>query len=115
VTTTAGDYANPAVNAWGNRTRFQNIWQDRDTQAGVDIASYPVNLAPDQTYFWRVRYRDEHFDWSEWSEEVSFATAPVTPWSPAAIGGAKPGLPSTIVNVLLLFVPAAALLLWKRS
>jgi len=115
VTTTAGDYATPVADAWGNKTRFQNIYQDQDTQAGVDITSYRVNLALDQTYTWRVRYRDEHFGWSDWSEEASFATVPVPPWSPASTGGGRPGSASTLLNFLILLAPAAALFLRLRS
>lgn len=76
VTTVAGDYSDPLIDAWGNRTRSENIWYDTNIQEGVDITRHPLNgLSGNTTYYWRVRYRDAHWDWSDWSRELSFTTA----------------------------------------
>ncbi|MFC6634185.1 metallophosphoesterase family protein [Microbulbifer taiwanensis] len=75
VSTAAGDYSNPVVDIWGNKTRSENIWYEMNIQQGVDITRYTVGgLAGNTTYFWRVRYRDEHWEWSDWSQEMQFTT-----------------------------------------
>lgn len=75
VTTTPGDYSAPVVDAWGNKTRSENIWYDTDIQQGVDITRHSVGgLSGNTTYYWRVRYRDEHWEWSGWSQEMRFTT-----------------------------------------
>lgn len=75
VSTVSGDYSNPVIDAWGNKTRSENIWHEMNIQQGVDITRYSVSgLAGNTTYFWRVRYRDEHWEWSDWSQELSFTT-----------------------------------------
>jgi len=115
VTETPGDYTDPVIDAWGNETRFQNIWGDEDTQAGADIAAYTANLQYDTSYSWRVRYRDEHFAWSEWSEEASFSVGSDPAWQAASISGADSFPGSRMLNsFILLSTPLGAVLLWKR-
>jgi len=114
VTTTAGDYSAPVVDAWGNDTRFENIFKDVDTQAGVDITAYTANLfSADTPYYWRVRYRDEHLEWSDWSEEASFSTGPAVAWGAASVAGAG-GRPAVSVglNATLVFLLPAGALWW---
>jgi hypothetical protein len=116
VTTTAGDYSDPVIDAWGNKTRAENIFKDADTQAGVDITAYTANLAPDTAYFWRVRYRDEHFEWSDWSEEAPFSTGPAQAWGAASHMGLGNEPVSIGVNALLVFLlPAVALAMLRRK
>jgi len=114
VTATAGDYSAPVVDAWGNDTRFENIFYDEDTQAGVDITAYTASLAPDATYYWRVRYRDEHLEWSDWSGEVSFSTGPSQAWGAASVAGAGDRPASLGANVFLIFMLPAWALWWVR-
>jgi len=114
VTTIRGDYSAPVVDAWGNETRHQNIWLDQDTQTGVDITSYHVTLWLNQTFYWRVRYRDEHFGWSGWSEEASFSTVPGRPWGAASIGSIGSHSPSLALNMLWVLVPVLAFFVWKK-
>ncbi|KXI26931.1 metallophosphoesterase [Paraglaciecola hydrolytica] len=58
---------------WGNKTRSENIWRYQNTQAGVALNAYDVNTSlPSGSYHWRVRYRDEHWAWSEWSPNATF-------------------------------------------
>jgi hypothetical protein len=62
------------------------------------IAIPSDTLKNGETYYWRVRYRDNHDGWSEWSEETSFQT----------IG--KGGLPTwawAIIGIALAFVIVA--------
>jgi len=115
VTTIPGDYSHPVVDVWGNETRFENIWKDENTQAGVDISTLTVNLAPDATYYWRVRYRDEHFEWSDWSSEVVFSTVPLPPWEPAATMGAEAESASKAVNYVFFLMAAFGVLLFFKG
>jgi len=120
ITTVQGDYTAPLVDAWGNKTRARNIFQDTDTQSGADITTYTAFVGLNQTYYWRVRYRDEHLGWSQWSEEASFSTVPVPPWAPASVvnqqrsaAGSSPSR-GLALQVALLAVPFVAVLSWKR-
>ena len=115
VTTSAGNYSAPVVNAWGNDTRFQNIFMNEDTQAGVDITAYTAMLPlPNTDYFWRVRYRDERLGWSDWSEEAAFSTGPTPAWGAASVVGAGRERASVGVNAALVFLLPAGILWWIR-
>ena len=59
ITITASDYQDPLVD------RLESL---------NSIAIPADTLSPDTTYYWRVRYLDDHGAWSEWSEESSFTT-----------------------------------------
>lgn len=73
------DFATPELDFWGNKTRSENIWKYENTQAGVVLSEYNVNTQlPAGRYFWRVRYRDEHWDWSDWSNTSTFNVAGLT-------------------------------------
>ncbi len=118
VTTVPGDYSSPLVNAWGNKTRARNIFQDIDTQAGIDITTYTVYLPLNQTYYWRVRYRDEHLGWSQWSEESSFSTVPHPAWQPAStatLGASNAGQYQDLGMLAVCAAPVAVILIWKRK
>jgi hypothetical protein len=71
ITTNAGDYGSPVF--------------DNAHEAGSSLTSIAVtacSLNPGTTYYWRVRYRDNHGAWSEWSEESSFTTQITLPDGP---------------------------------
>ena len=41
----------------------------------IDLSKHQINtLLPNDTYFWRFRYRDKGLNWSSWSEVESFKT-----------------------------------------
>ncbi|MDY0164660.1 FN3 domain-containing metallophosphoesterase family protein [Desulfobotulus sp.] len=64
------------VQIWGNATRSENIWHGDNIQEGVDITRYQVKKNLFQTPgFARVRYRDETFAWSPWSEPLTIPEA----------------------------------------
>ncbi|VFQ45002.1 FN3 domain-containing metallophosphoesterase family protein [Desulfoluna butyratoxydans] len=65
------------IDMWGNRTRAENIWMGENSQEGVDITAYRITDLSPGTYGARVRYRDEGFTWSSWSETISI-TIPCT-------------------------------------
>jgi hypothetical protein len=51
-------------------------------ESGLSLTSITVtacSLNPGTTYYWRVRYQDNHGAWSEWSEEASFTTESTPP------------------------------------
>ena len=51
----------------------RNYLEDR--QKGDDLTDEPAKrLQPDTAYFWRVRYRDQHLNWSDWSTTQTFKT-----------------------------------------
>lgn len=66
------DFSNPIVEKWKN---FENIYADIDTQAEDDLTDEQIfGLQENISYCWRVRYRDQELNWSEWSTPVTFTT-----------------------------------------
>ncbi len=64
VTATAGNYANPVATHGG---------------AATSVVVLPAaKLSPSTTYYWHVRYQDNHGNWSAWSLETSFTTKDVS-------------------------------------
>ncbi|MFV5212783.1 phage tail protein [Azonexus caeni] len=51
------------------------LWDSGETQSDLTSIQPPLELAASSTYYWRVRYRGEVLDWSEWSTVRSFSTA----------------------------------------
>ncbi len=115
ISTVSGQYGDPVIDAWGNGTRFENIWMDEDTQAGADITTYTVDLQPAKTYYLRLRYRDEHLAWSDWSDEASFYTNWLLPCQPASTVATGPPSPtSTPCHLLVAFLVPMGILLFRR-
>jgi len=53
-------------------------WVPVDLNAGLDLTRLdldPELLTPDESYQWRLRYRDQNLMWSEWSETVTFTVS----------------------------------------
>ncbi|MFK7810579.1 MAG: fibronectin type III domain-containing protein [Saprospiraceae bacterium] len=72
VATSCGDFSNPIIDSW---KQHENWYNEVDTQAGDDLTDEEIGgLEPQSTYCWRVRYRDEHLKWSEWSDPTTFTT-----------------------------------------
>ncbi len=74
IATTANDFENTLVyDSW---KQSENWYNEVNTQANDDLTDeFPgLNLSGEQSYFWRVRYRDEHLTWSEWSDKIPFFT-----------------------------------------
>lgn len=51
-----------------------------DTLALTSITVPPGILLAYATYYWHVRYKDNHDAWSNWSAETSFTTSTLTEW-----------------------------------
>jgi hypothetical protein len=80
VTTTSGNYTTPLINKEQDK---YNIYDDTrapnyipiDKNAGLNISKLDLSsygLSTGQTYFYKVRYRDENLKWSSWSAETAF-------------------------------------------
>jgi hypothetical protein len=79
VTTTPGDYSNPLLDVRRDR---ENVYGDTgapdynpvDLNEGIDLSRLSVTngLSAGQSYGWRVRYRDQNLQWSDWSREQTF-------------------------------------------
>jgi len=61
MTTTSGDYSSPVL--------------DVTTIPWTQFSAGGGQLAATTTYYWHVRYQDNHGDWSDWSTETSFTTS----------------------------------------
>lgn len=72
VTATCGDFSDLLVDSW---RQHENLYDEVDTQADDDLTNEQAGGLEENTeYCWRVRYRDEHLLWSEWSLPVNFTT-----------------------------------------
>lgn len=66
-------FVNPVFETWKN---FENWYFEIDTQANDDLTDEKVTgIEENQNYFWRVRYRDQELNWSDWSNPVGFSTS----------------------------------------
>ncbi len=84
ITTTAGNYSSPVFDSSTDASYLTNI--------NAPSLNYST------TYYWHVRYQDNHGDWSSWSSETSFTTATAT--APQAGFSAEPteGLPGQTIT-----------------
>ncbi len=87
----ASDFSDPNSSAYVSLadTHARSEWQ-LSTKSGADflanvkwsenvttsltVTNIPVELLAGKTYYWRVRYQDNHGNWSAWSTETSFTT-----------------------------------------
>ena len=57
--------------------QHENWYYKEDRQKNDDLTDErATRLKADKTYFWRVRYRDQNLNWSDWSELATFRTIP---------------------------------------
>lgn len=76
VSTNQNNFSQPIAESWKN---FENWYYDIDTQADDDLTDEMIiNLNENETYWWRLRYRDRELNWSDWSTPVSFMTGEST-------------------------------------
>ena len=78
VTSIAGNYSSTAFSKttdWQNFYGVDNFFQPINLNAGIDLTEAKVptgTLIIGNTYFYKVRYRDQNLKWSDWSDEVEF-------------------------------------------
>lgn len=85
ITANEGDYSTPIFNVIRNYMDIYGdtgspAWQPVDLNADLDITELTVPevlLWTEATYWWKVRYRNRNLQWSDWSDEGRFITAPL--------------------------------------
>jgi len=87
ITATSGDYSSPAFDGQIDNTNL------------VSIPIPTGKLGYSTTYYWHVRYQDNHGDWSSWSAETSFTTIPAPNQPPNQPGNASPAVESTGISL----------------
>ncbi|WP_149304335.1 fibronectin type III domain-containing protein [Pareuzebyella sediminis] len=66
------DFSKPIYDSW---KQFENWYYMENRQKNDDLSDEKTaNLEPNKTYYWRVRYRDQYLNWSDWSTISSFKT-----------------------------------------
>lgn len=66
------DFSKVVRDSW---KQSENWYYLEDRQKGDDLTDEPTKrLQANTTYFWRVRYRDQHLNWSDWSTIQTFKT-----------------------------------------
>lgn len=66
------NFKKPILDSW---KQFENWYYMENRQKDDDLTNEKTNrLKPDTTYYWRVRYRDQNLNWSDWSEIKTFTT-----------------------------------------
>ncbi|MCF6308265.1 MAG: fibronectin type III domain-containing protein [Flavobacteriaceae bacterium] len=67
------DFSNPIAESWKN---FENYYFEENTQEDDDLTDEKFEgLTENNSYCWRVRYRDRELNWSDWSTPLSFTTS----------------------------------------
>lgn len=70
-----GSWSAPTFDEWGSTTRARNVWFREDLNAGTQVDRWRVPYLAEGDHCWRVRFRDEHWAWSPWSEDSCFTVA----------------------------------------
>tara|TARA_R110000868_G_scaffold34421_1_gene124318 strand:- start:14150 stop:15739 length:1590 start_codon:yes stop_codon:yes gene_type:complete len=65
-------FEKPIFDSW---KQYENWYYLEDRQRDDDLTDEETKrLHPNTTYYWRVRYRDQNLNWSDWSQTLSFTT-----------------------------------------
>lgn len=65
-------FEKPIFDSW---KQYENWYYKENRQEGDDLTDEKTRrLKPKTTYYWRVRYRDQNLNWSDWSEVNTFKT-----------------------------------------
>ncbi|WNJ17868.1 fibronectin type III domain-containing protein [Pontibacter sp. G13] len=68
---TNSSFSNIVFDQW---KQHENWFFNQDSQAGDDLTDIEATgLNAGTTYYWRVRYRDQALEWSDWSVPASFS------------------------------------------
>ena len=70
---TKNDFSKLVLDSW---KQSENWYYLENRQKDDDLTDEPSKrLSPSTTYYWRVRYRDQNLNWSDWSETQTFKTS----------------------------------------
>lgn len=80
VVPVSGDFNNPLIDSIRDIENYYDNSGDPNyypinLNNGIDLKTYSINtgiLSIDQTYMWRMRYRDQNIRWSDWSDTLQF-------------------------------------------
>lgn len=66
------DFEKTIFDSW---KQYENWYYKENRQKDDDLTDEKTKrLKPGTTYYWRVRYRDQNLNWSDWSHTASFKT-----------------------------------------
>ena len=66
------DFKHLAFDSW---KQYEDWYYKENRQKNDDLTDEKTNrLNPNTTYYWRVRYRDQNLNWSDWSQTQTFIT-----------------------------------------
>lgn len=69
---TTKDFSKLVFDSW---KQYQNWYYKENRQQNDDLTDENLSrLSSQTTYYWRVRYRDQYLNWSDWSNTLSFKT-----------------------------------------
>ena len=75
IATDSADFQNHLVfDQWKQNENWYNEVNTQELDTLSDELPN-VYLESDSSYYWRVRYRDEHLKWSDWSDRINFTTS----------------------------------------
>jgi len=68
----SNDFEKPILDSW---KQYENWYYKENRQKNDDLTDEKTNrLKSGTTYYWRVRYRDQNLNWSDWSKTATFTT-----------------------------------------
>lgn len=66
------DFSKPIFDSW---KQHENWYYLENRQKNDDLTDEKLDrLKPNKTYYWKVRYRDQYLNWSDWSTVSMFKT-----------------------------------------
>lgn len=66
------EFEKPVFDSW---KQHENWYYMENRQENDDLTDEKTKrLKPNTIYYWRVRYRDQNLNWSDWSEVLTFTT-----------------------------------------
>ncbi|WPP52413.1 fibronectin type III domain-containing protein [Catalinimonas niigatensis] len=66
------DFSEPIMDSW---KQYEDWYAYQNLQKDDDLTDEKVQrLENNSSYFWRVRYRDQNLNWSDWSAPAKFST-----------------------------------------
>jgi len=99
ISTDSTTFLNPAYESW---KQYANWYNEINLQEGDELTDEEItNLEGNETYWWRVRYRDKSLEWSPWSLPTRFTTRSIDTLTTNLIinAGAENGITSWTTTI----------------